>query len=225
MWVGWFLIDRTRFRTTVDGMNQKHIAIYVRVSSKQQDAASQLPDLQRWAEAFAGELPVKWYKDTFTGKTMDRPGWSKLQRDIDAGKVDRVVVWRLDRLGRTAKGLTALFDELPKRGVGLVSIKDGLDLSTPAGRLMANVLASVAQYETEVRGERVLAGQAKAKASGKRWGGSQPGRLLSLTQEQVDTILRLAGEGMAKAKIGRAVGCDRKTVARILEQRRAALSA
>ena len=82
-----------------------------------------------------------------------------------------VVVWRLDRLGRTAKGLTALFEDLLGRGVDLVSLEDGLDLATPAGRLMANVLASVAQYETEVRADRVLAGQAVAKANGKTWGG------------------------------------------------------
>ena len=196
----------------------KHIAIYVRVSSKQQDAASQLPDLQRWADAF-GDRPVKSYRDTFTGKTMDRPGWSKLQRAIDVGRVDRIVVWRLDRLGRTAKGLTALFDDLPRKGVGLVSLKDGLDLATPAGRLMANVLASVAQYETEVRAERVLAGQAKAKASGKTWGGSKAGRLLSVTREQVAAIVRLHDEGIAKAKIARATGVSRPTVYRVLEQR------
>lgn len=197
----------------------KHIAIYVRVSSKQQDAASQLPDLQRWAGAF-GDRPAKWYRDKFTGKTMDRPGWSKLQRDIDAGKVDRVVVWRLDRLGRTAKGLTALFDDLPRKGVGLVSLRDGLDLATPAGRLMANVLASVAQYETEIRAERVLAGQAKAKAAGKSWGGSRAGRLLTVTKEQVAAIVRMHGEGIAKAKIARAAGVSRPTVYRVIEQSR-----
>lgn len=196
----------------------KHIAIYVRVSSKQQDAASQLPDLKRWADAHA-DLPIHWYRDKFTGKTMDRPGWSKLQRDIDAGKVEKVVVWRLDRLGRTAKGLTALFDDLPRKRVGLVSLKDGLDLATPAGRLMANVLASVAQYETEVRAERVLAGQAKAKAEGKTWGGSEPGRLVSITKEQVAAILRMHHEGEAIARIARACGVSRPTVYRVIEQR------
>ena len=91
------------------------------------------------------------------------------------GKASSMVVWRIDRLGRTAKGLTALFEELRERKINLVSIRDGLDLSTPAGRLMANILASVAQYETEVRGERVRAGQEKARAEGKRWGGSRVG--------------------------------------------------
>ena len=127
----------------------RHVAIYLRVSSKQQDTRSQEPDLRRWADA-QGE-GVKWYRDKYTGKTMDRPGWRKLEADLRAGKVARIVVWRLDRLGRTAKGLPALFDELRTRNVPLVSLREGLDLATPSGRLMAHVLASVAEYETELR--------------------------------------------------------------------------
>src|SRR5271154_3944369 len=144
----------------------KHIAVYVRVSSKQQDQRSQEPELTRWVQAQEGE--VVWYRDKFTGKTMQRPGMDKLLKDIESGKISSIVVWRLDRLGRTAKGLTALFEDLREKGVNLVSMKDGLDLSTPAGRLMACVLASVAAYETEVRAERILAGQAAARAAGDR---------------------------------------------------------
>src|SRR5689334_9756488 len=146
-------------------------AIYLRVSTKQQDQRSQEPDLKKWTAGQDEE--IVWYRDQFTGKTMQRPGMERLLADMRAGKITSVVVWRLDRLGRTARGLTALFEELRERNVGLVSLKDGLDLSTPAGRLMANVLASVAAYETEVRAERVLAGQAAARAAGKRWGGSK----------------------------------------------------
>ena len=71
----------------------KHIAIYIRVSSRKQDTRSQEPDLNRWVEAFA-DAPVKWYKDKKTGKTMDRPGWKRLEADIIAGKVSKIVVWR-----------------------------------------------------------------------------------------------------------------------------------
>ena len=149
---------------------------------------------------------------------MDRPGWSKLEREMQSGEVSMLVCWRLDRLGRTAKGLTALFSALPQYGVRLVSIKDGLDLGTAAGRLMANVLASVAQFETEVRAERVLAGQARAKAAGKTWGGSKPGRLLSVTKEQVAMILRLDEEGMSKAAIARATSVSRPTIYRVLQR-------
>ena len=96
----------------------KDLAIYVRVSTKRQDTKSQEPELKRWAKAQRGT--VRWYRDKFTGKTMQRPGWGRLMKAVEAGHVSRVVVWRLDRLGRTAKGLTALFEELRARRVGLV---------------------------------------------------------------------------------------------------------
>lgn len=96
-----------------------------------------------------------WYSDKASGKTMARPGWRKLEAAIRSGDVETVVCWRLDRLGRTASGLTALFDDLQRRKIGLVSVRDGLDLSTAAGRLMANVLASVASYATALRSDRL----------------------------------------------------------------------
>lgn len=188
----------------------KHTAIYCRVSTKSQDTASQLLDLKKWAERC--EEAVVWYDDKFTGRTMHRPGWSKLERALQAGEVSRIVCWRLDRLGRTAKGLTALFADLFERKVGLVSLRDGIDLSTPAGRMLANVLASIAQFETEVRAERVQAGQAAARIAGKTWGGSEKGRMLKVTDEQVTTINRLWNEGAKIAAIARATGLSRPTV-------------
>ncbi len=196
----------------------QHIALYTRVSTRQQDTASQKPDLLRWQKHYAPKRQVVFYEDQTTGRTMQRPAWTRLMKAVQSGKVEQIVVWRLDRLGRTARGLTSLFEELPRRNVGLVSIKDGLDLNTSSGRLMANVLASVAQYETEIRAERVLAGQAIARAEGKRWGGSKPGRLLSLTQDQVEAIQKMAAEGKPKAVIARATGVSRPTVYRVLQR-------
>ena len=192
----------------------KHVAIYVRVSSKTQDQRSQLPDLEKWAKMQDDE--IVWYRDKATGKTMDRPAWNKLVHAIETGNVMKVVVWRLDRLGRTAKGLTALFDELYNRKVGLFSLRDSLDLSTAAGRLMANVLASVSAYETEIRGERVQAGQAVAKQQGKTWGGSMKGRLLTVTKEQRKQVWSMRGDKIAR--IARTVGLSRPTIYRLLEQ-------
>jgi DNA invertase Pin-like site-specific DNA recombinase len=187
----------------------KHVAIYVRVSKRNgQDVRSQLPDL----EHFAAGKQVRWYKDRFTGKTMDRPGWNRLQAAIEAGEVSQVVVWRLDRLGRTARGLTALFDDLLKRKVGLVSLRDGLDLTTPAGKLMAHILASCAQYETEVRAERILAGLAAARAAGKVFPGGKAGRRVRLTAEKEKAIRQLHKQGKPIAEIARVVGLSRPTV-------------
>ncbi len=196
----------------------RHIAIYLRVSSRKQDTRSQEPDLRRWAEAFSNGTPTKWYRDKASGRTMDRPGWKRLEADLDAGKVLKVVVWRLDRLGRTASGLTALFEKLTSRKIGLVSLRDGLDLATPAGRLMANVLASVAAYENEVRSERIVAGQEVARANGKMWGGSVKGRRIKVQSEQIATICRLHKEAAPVAAIARAVGLSRPTIYSILRE-------
>ena len=192
----------------------QHIAIYVRVSSKSQDQRSQVADLERWVSSQDGD--IVWYRDTFTGKTMDRPAWNRLVSAMEKGKISKVVVWRLDRLGRTAKGLTALFEDLISRKVGLFSLKDSLDLYTPSGRLMANVLASVSAYETEVRAQRVLAGQAVARENGKTWGGSKPGRQITVTDEQKSQVLSMRGAKIAV--IARTVGLSRPTVYRLLEQ-------
>jgi DNA invertase Pin-like site-specific DNA recombinase len=193
----------------------KHTGIYLRVSSKRQDHASQLPDLERWVAAHNG--PVDWYRDKFTGKTMDRPGMESLLADLRAGKIERIVVWRLDRLGRTTRGLCQLFDELGERKVDLVSLRDGFSLASPAGRLHARILASVAEYETEVRAERVAAGQAVARRKGKRWGGSKKGWRWKVTDDQLAAIQEMRAAGKKIAQIARIVGLSRPTIYRALK--------
>jgi DNA invertase Pin-like site-specific DNA recombinase len=191
-------------------------AVYVRVSSKRQDTASQEPDLKRYLAANGLEgAPV--YRDKFTGRTMQRPGWQKLEAAIRAGEVKTVIVWRLDRLGRTCAGLSALFAELNARKVNLVSLRDGLDLGTPAGKLMAHVLAGVAEYETEVRAERVLAGLEVARERGVRLG--RPAGVhtaIKVTPEQAKQVRRLVAEGQGVTAISRTVGLSRPTVYRLI---------
>ncbi len=112
--------------------------------------------------------------------------------------------------------LLTLLDELQTLGVGFVSLRESFDLTTPAGRLMAGVLASVAAYETEVRKERQLAGIAKAKTEGKRWGGRKKGTRVRLTEEKEVVIRQLHEQGTPVASIARTVGLTRKTVYRAL---------
>ena len=192
----------------------KTTAMYMRVSTRDQSHASQQPDLRRWAEAHGG--PVEWYEDTFTGRTLDRPGMRRLLDDLRDGRVERIVVWRLDRLGRTTRGLCQLFDELRERKADLVSLKDGFSLSSPAGRLHARILASVAEYETEVRAERVAAGQAVARRNGKTWGGSTKGWRWKVTDDQVAAIREMKQAGRPVAQIARVTGLSRPTVYRVL---------
>jgi DNA invertase Pin-like site-specific DNA recombinase len=207
------------------------IAIYERVSSRGQKLDSQHHDLTTWATGQqASGQTIKWYTDKFTGKTLDRPGMTKLLADIRSGKVKAVVVWRLDRLGRTAKGLTALFDELVVLKVNFVSLKDGIDLGTPAGRLIANVLASVASYETEIRAERIAAGkaakQAKIDAILKAGGtppvinkGGRPKGIPNKVTPTVQTmILKMKAERKQVAVIARELNLSRQTVYEVLRR-------
>ena len=191
-------------------------AVYVRVSSNRQEFRSQLPDLRAWTNAYALDGPVLWYEDKVTGKTMDRPGWQRLERDIQSGRITRLVVWRLDRLGRDAAGLVTLLDDLRSRGIQFVSIKDGIDLDTPAGRLMARVLASVASYENEVRSERIVAGMQAARAAGKRIGGGKPGRRTKVTKDKIEEIHQLRAAGRPISRIARSLGLSRPTVYSVL---------
>ena len=199
-------------------MMEKHTAIYVRVSTAQQSTRSQRADLTRWVNAQEPNGQIKWYQDKATGKNMDRPGWTKLQVAIDAGHVSRLVVWRLDRLGRTASGLCKLFEELQERKVRLVSLTDSIDLGTASGRLLANVLASVAAYETELRGDRVRAGQQAARAAGKTWGGGKKGTRHKVTDEQIRAIVDMKARGEKITRIARTVSLSRLTIYKVIEQ-------
>lgn len=198
-------------------MTKKHIAIYVRVSSRKQNMRSQIPDLDAWAKGQPSA--IRWYKDVLTGKTMDRPQWAQLEAAMQENRVSAIVVWRLDRLGRTCKGLVSLFDELRERKVNLISLREHIDLATPAGRMMAQVIAAVAEYETELRGERVMAGQAAARAAGKRWGGSKPGTPKKLTPAVVNTVRSLHRQGETIVAIAKACHLSRPTIYKVLQPR------
>lgn len=206
-------------------------AIYERVSSRGQKTDSQHHDLAAWATGQqATGATIRWHSDTFTGRSMDRPGMTRLLADIRAGRVKTLVVWRLDRLGRTAKGLTALLEELVALRVNFVSLRDGIDLATPAGRLIANVLASVAAYETEVRGERIAAGKAAKQARIEaivKAGGTPPkvnrgGRPKGIPQKVTPTVEKMVrvmkGEGRKVAHIARELNLSRQTVYEVMRR-------
>ncbi len=148
---------------------------------------------------------------------MRRPGIEKLESDVAAGKVDTVVVWRVDRLGRTAAGMLTFLEQLDTQGVKFVAVRDGFDSETPAGRLVRGVLAQVAAYEREVISERIRAGVAKARAEGKRWGGRKPGQRTRLTDEKLSAMQALLDSGAKKAAIARQLGISERSVYRAIE--------
>jgi DNA invertase Pin-like site-specific DNA recombinase len=193
------------------------VACYTRVSALSQDPSLQRTALAKWAGGRGAE-PL-WFSDVFSGKTMDRPGWNELWAGIVAGRIDTLAVWKLDRLGRTCSGLSKLLSDLHLRGINFVSLTEGIDLATTGGRLMANVLASVAEFEREVRTERQMAAIAgiRERHGGKcPWGGSKPGVAKKLKPDQVRFILDAKARGEKVSSIARVVGASRQTVYRVL---------
>lgn len=195
----------------------KHVAIYLRVSTTRQKFDTQTADLERWSTAQDEE--VRWYRDKVSGKTRpsNRPGWSKLNAAIHKGKVSKVVIWRLDRLGRKAASLLALFDDLQERTVDLISIKDAITLNTASGRVVAHILAAMAEFERELNSERVEKARETAEANGRKFGGSKPGVAKTITPEQQKLIVQLYEEGMPKQAIARTLQISRPSVQRWLD--------
>jgi DNA invertase Pin-like site-specific DNA recombinase len=178
-----------------------------------------LGDLEAWAHA----NNVRWYSDEFTGRTMNRPVMNRLLADIRAGKIKTLVVWRLDRLARNAKGLHDLFDELTSRKVNFISLRDAIDLSTTTGRLLAGILATLAVWETELRAERVEAGlKAKRKAVAKGddvWYVGRPkgtGKPIKAADEVREQVKAMKADKKPIAQIARVVKLSRQTVYAIL---------
>ena len=193
-------------------------AIYARVSSNSQDTKSQEKDLKALAATREGE--IIWFKESATGTSFDRPVWKKLEEAINSRKISEVIVWRLDRLGRTTGETIVLLDHLDLLKIRFTSIKEGFDSSTSAGRLMRNVLASFAAYETEVRRERQTAGIAAALESGKRWGGKKAGTISKKIAAKEPTVLMMKDQGNNVSEIARVLEIPRKTVYEIIKRRK-----
>lgn len=192
-------------------------AIYVRVSSNSQTTKSQEKDLKEFTNN--REVEIVWFKDSATGTNFDRPAWKKLEEGINSGKFSEVIVWRLDRLGRTTGETITLLDHLDSLKIKFTSLKDGFDSTTPAGRLMRNMLASFASYETEVRRERQTAGIVAALESGKRWGGKKAGTISKKIAAKEDTVLMMKEQGNKVSEIARVLEIPRKTVYEIIKRR------
>jgi len=144
---------------------------YARVSTADQDLNPQLDILHA-----RGCAPV--YSEHASGKTADRPELANAMKALRAG--DTLVVWRLDRLGRSLPDLIATINELAHRGIAFESVTEAIDTTTAAGKLVFNIFASLAEFERHLIGERTRAGLAAGRARG-RMGGRPP----ALTSKQL----------------------------------------
>lgn len=145
------------------------VALYARVSmALKQNPENQLIELRRWA-ASAGHEIAGEFVDEISSKDT-RPNKELVLRKLRLGEIDGVAFWSLDRWGRSMGELVLELEEFSKAGKSLISMKEGIDLSTAAGRLMANVLAAMANFERDRIRERTMLGLARARAQGKTLG-------------------------------------------------------
>ena len=147
----------------------RRAALYARVSTLDQEPENQLAELRRYVAA-RDWVAIEYVDQGVSGAKDRRPALDRLVADAKRRQVDTVVVWRLDRLGRSLKHLVTLLDEFHAVGVGFVSLGEGIDLHTPAGRLQLHILAALAEFERARIAERVAAGLARARRNGTRLG-------------------------------------------------------
>jgi len=146
-------------------------ALYARVSTDEQSPELQVAELRRLAELRGWRVVDEYVDHGVSGAKESRPALDRLLADAQAGELDLVAVWKLDRLGRSLQHLLRTLDSLTGWGVQFVSARDsGIDTTSPSGRLMLHMLAAFAQFERDLLRERVIAGVRRAQAAGKHCG-------------------------------------------------------
>ena len=175
---------------------------YMRVST---DNDRQSTDLQRDALLAAGVDARHLFEDHASGARDDRPGLAKALEYLQSGDV--LVVWKLDRLGRSLPHLLGIVNSLKEKRVGFRSLTESMDTTTPSGEFLFQVFGALAQYERALTRERVIAGLAAAKRRGRRGG-----RPLAITGEKLDAILAALNGDMSKAAVCRNFEVKRTTL-------------
>jgi len=181
-------------------------ALYARVSTTNhgQDVNMQLRELREYCDRRGLEIAGE-YTDSASGSKDSRPELNRLMADAKQRRFDAVCVWKLDRFGRSLRHLVNALADLESLGVSFVSIKDNLDLSTPSGRLMFQIIGAMAEFERSLIQERVRAGLRNARAKGKTLG--RPRKIVDAAE-----IARLRASGTSWPSIARELGVSVGTV-------------
>jgi len=184
-------------------------AIYCRVSTTAgQSVEMQLRDLRQLAEQRGFEIAGEYCDEGVSGSCDSRPQLDLMLADAQRGKFQAVLIWRLDRLGRSLQHLVRLFESFRSWNVALISFGEGLDFSTSMGKLFYQLSGAFTEFERDCIRERVKAGMRNARAKGRHIG--RPRAVVDAAR-----IGQLSALGTPWAKIGRTVGVSATTVKRI----------
>jgi len=189
-------------------------ALYARVSTvgHGQDVGLQLEELRSAAGLRGWQVADEFVDNGVSGAKESRPELDRMLAAAQAGDVDVVVVWKLDRLGRSLQHLLQISSSLTSWGVGFTSIRDpGIDTTTPSGRLLLQLLGSFAEYERSLIRERVVAGVRRAQAAGKHCGRPR-------VEMDLRPALALLKEGRSLKETSRILAVSRNTLRRRLRE-------
>jgi DNA invertase Pin-like site-specific DNA recombinase len=188
------------------------IACYCRVSSRHQKADSQVSEIVKWLDAHGyDQQQVSWFIDKESGKTLRRPEFERLQREIFAGKVGTIIVWKLDRLSRRLRDGVNLLADWCERGLKIIVITQQIELNGAVGRMLAALLLGLAEIELEYRAERQAAGIEVARKKG-----VYRGRKKGTTKGEPERARELKAKGLKVVEIAQAMGTSKRTVQRYL---------
>lgn len=183
------------------------VALYGRVSTTNhnQDVNLQLSELREYCRRRDWTIAGEYVDNGVSGAKASRPELNRLMSDAHQRRFDVVLCWKLDRFGRFLKHLIDSLAEFESLGIMFVSLRDSLDLTTPQGRLMFQIIAAMAQFERELIRERVSAGIRNARAKGRRLG--RP-----CVKVDVDQIKALQSRGYSREAIAEKLGVSLRTV-------------
>ena len=148
----------------------KKVAIYARVSTKDQDCGMQLADLERMAEARGFEIVARYVDQAVSSVKDHRPELDQLMDDAHRGRFEAVLVWKFDRFARSLKHLVTALEEFRALGIDFLSHQEAIDTSTPIGKMLFNVIGAMAEFERSLIRERVTAGIRHARERGVKLG-------------------------------------------------------
>ena len=196
-------------------VNITRVAMYARVSTLNgQDPEMQLRELREYASRRGWLVDKEYIDQGVSGSKESRPALNELMNDAHRRKFDAVLVWKIDRFGRSLTHLVNSLAELGALGVAFISFRDNLDLSTPSGRLMFQIIGAMAEFERALIQERVHAGLRNAQAKGKRLG--RPRVLVDVSRI---ACLRAQGHSWSqvRAELGISKGTAQRAVAGLLK--------
>lgn len=188
-------------------------ALYHRASTLDQDPSLAREELRRAAAMRDLEVVLE-VEETGSGARNDRPGLQRIMEAATRGKVQAILVWKLDRFGRSSLDLLSNINKLQRAGVRFIATSQGLDISPagdPMGQLMLTVLAGVAEFERSIIIERTKLGMAKARKEGK-----QIGRPFSPSAPSLAQVVKLRSNGVSWRELAKELQCDPSTARRVL---------